>query len=100
MSGGSKVRAASGIKQKADVWQDVTVVLEGGKKLSYYVDGRLVSSAETTLTASAVIGTENISGYLAKSLYSDPNFGGAIDDFKVWNRALSSEEINSGGGTS
>ena len=89
----NKVRVTSSQKMESNTWKDVTVVLEGGNSLSYYIDGKLINSLKTTFNASDVKGTEELSGYIGKSFYSDPNFGGAIDDFKIWDRALTAEEI-------
>lgn len=89
----NKVRVTSGIKQESNQWREITVVLKGGESLSYYMDGKLINSLNTTFQASDVMGTEEVSGFLGKSFYSDPNFGGLIDNFKVWDRALASEEI-------
>ncbi len=40
-----------------------------------------------------MFGTNNIAGYLGKSFYNDPYFGGQIDNFKVWNRAVTAADL-------
>lgn len=85
----STVRAAGKLD---NAWHDIAVVLQGGKQLAYYEDGRLVGTSATTLTAADVIGTSQ-SGYLGKSFYSDPYLNGAIDDFAVYSSALSPLQV-------
>ena len=91
-SGGvrSTVRATGNLDTGG--WHDVVVVLQGGKRLSYYLDGRLIGAVATTLTASDVIGTSQ-SGYLGKSFYPDPYLDGAIDDFAVYARAFTALDV-------
>jgi uncharacterized protein len=79
--------------QRANTWVDVAVVVEGGNYLAYYLDNNLIQKVQTTLTAADFIGTDSLSGYLAKSFYDDPYYGGLIDDFAVWDRALSGAEL-------
>ncbi len=74
------------------VWKHMAVVLngEGG---SLYVDGALVTgSAGITLRPSDLGATKN--DYIGRSQFStDPYFDGRIDDFRVYNRALTAAEI-------
>lgn len=88
---------ANGGTPAKNTWVDVAVVLRGGKSLSYYLDGKLVKRTDTTLVASQVKGTDDFTGYLGKSFYNDPYFGGAIDDFRMWNRAVATGELFGGG---
>lgn len=72
-------------------WASVAVVMEGkAKKL--YVDGSIVNETTSELLASSLGDTNQ--NYLAKSQYSgDSYFKGYIEDFAVYNKALTSEEI-------
>lgn len=83
----------SGANPVKDVWVTVSVVVKGGKSITYYRDGKVVKQVATSLTAADFIGTSDFAGYLGKSFYNDPYFGGAIDDFKVWNSALTASEL-------
>lgn len=89
----STVAAARGDTPAKGVWVTATAVLRGGKSLSYYLDGKLVAKTSTTLTAGQVKGADDFTGYLGKSFYSDPYFGGEIDDFRIWDRAVSAGEL-------
>lgn len=76
-----------------NTWVHVDVVVKGGKSIAYYLDGELIKQVSTTLTAADFVGTNNIAGYLGKSFYNDPYFGGQIDNFKVWNRAVTAADL-------
>ena len=73
----------------------MTVTLDTTRdRLTTYLDGALVGSAETTITAGALLsGSATRSGYIGKSFYADPLFGGAVDDFRVYDDALSAEQV-------
>jgi uncharacterized protein len=90
---GAKTSLYHTAPQSANQWVDVAVVVEGGSYLAYYLDGKLVQKVPTTLTAADFIGTNSFSGYLAKSFYDDPYYGGLIDSFTVWDRALMAAEL-------
>ncbi|NGO43714.1 LamG-like jellyroll fold domain-containing protein [Streptomyces ureilyticus] len=79
----------------ADKWQTVTVTLDtSAGRLTTYVDGVAVSSAETSIKARDVLeSSATAAGYIGKSLWPDPLLEGAVDDFTVWHAALSSEEV-------
>jgi hypothetical protein len=56
------------------------------------VDGAQVGqNTAMTLNPSSLGSTTN--NYIGKSQYSDPNLNGAIDQFYIYNRALSAAEI-------
>lgn len=93
--------AASGKLSEADTWMNATMVFRDGESLTYYVDGEAVAATSVKDTANAqravaalFAGTSDSSGYIGKSFFgSDPYFGGEIDDFRVWNTALTSVQI-------
>jgi hypothetical protein len=70
-------------------WVHVTAVLHGnvGK---LYVDGALVATNAVTLNPNSFNPSVN---YIGKSQWPDPLFSGRMDDFQVYNRALSDFEI-------
>lgn len=75
-------------------WSHVAVVLKSGQSIATYLNGVEVARSATTLTGAAALGNTTASGYLGRSFFSaDPNFAGAIDDFRVYNAALSSEDL-------
>ncbi|MFC5469583.1 LamG-like jellyroll fold domain-containing protein [Cohnella suwonensis] len=102
-AGGSGLRFAistggSGAEQQLNaaalttgVWKHVAITLSGttGK---LYVDGvEAASNSSMTLKPSS-LGNTNLN-YIGKSQYADPNLNGVIDDFRIYNRALSASEI-------
>lgn len=72
-------------------WQKVDIVIDG-TNMKLYVDGALLSENENIGITTSAMGTGIIS-YLGKSFYNDPYFKGSFDNFKVYNRALSAQEI-------
>ncbi|KOV61383.1 hydrolase [Streptomyces sp. NRRL WC-3618] len=89
MIGGSPLTAGE--------WQHVTVTLDGATETAIlYVNG-----AETARVSGVTIkpsdlydASKDYSGYIGKSLYSpDPYFGGEVDDFRIYNRALTPAEV-------
>ncbi len=72
-------------------FKSIAVVMDGKSK-KMYVDGEIVSETTGELLASSLGDTNQ--NYLAKSQYSgDAYFKGYIEDFKVYAKALSSDEI-------
>ena len=72
-------------------WQKIDIVIDG-VTMKLYIDGLLVSENDNTGITTSNFGTGVIS-YLGKSFYDDPYFNGSFDNVKVYNRALSEEEI-------
>ncbi|MFT9397039.1 MAG: family 43 glycosylhydrolase [Bifidobacterium psychraerophilum] len=78
-------------------WHTITVVFNE-RTQRVYSDGALIGS---NISSNPVnwLGTD-LMAYLGKSFYAaDGYFKGSIDDVKVWNRALSSEELVSDDGS-
>jgi hypothetical protein len=79
----------------ADAWKTVTVTLDtSAGRLTTYLDGVAVSSAETDVKAKDLLdASATAAGYIGKSFWPDPLLKGAIDDFTVWHSALSPEQV-------
>ncbi|MDD3413788.1 MAG: family 43 glycosylhydrolase [Lachnospiraceae bacterium] len=76
-----------------NVWKNITLVLTEDK-MSLYVDGVLANENTSLGTNICDLGS-SLSAYLGKSFYSgDGTFKGYFDNVKVYNRALSDNEIN------
>ncbi len=74
-------------------WHHIAVVIDADSMmLTLYVDGQAVDSTETgTLPADLGQTTQN---WLARSQYTaDPYFAGSLDEFRIYNRALSAGEV-------
>ena len=70
-------------------WKTLTVTLDTtADRLTTYLDGVAVGSVTTPITASSLLTTTTRSGYIGRSFYPDPYFAGAVDDFAVYDLAL------------
>ncbi len=82
-------------------WANVTLVFQPGQRLSYYVNGQLDGAdadlTGITQTIDAALGQNGVGGYLGRSFWDDPFYVGAIDDVRIWNSALSADDIRSVG---
>ncbi|KUL46506.1 family 43 glycosylhydrolase [Streptomyces regalis] len=78
-------------------WRHVTVTLDGATgTMVLYVDGIQAARATgvTTKPSELYDANKDYSGYIGRSLYSaDPYFGGEVDDFRIYDRALTSAEV-------
>ncbi|MFF8974510.1 family 43 glycosylhydrolase [Streptomyces sp. NPDC014995] len=78
-------------------WRHVTVTLDGATgTMILYVDGveAARTTGVTTKPSELYDSAKDFSGYVGRSLYSaDPYFGGEMDDFRVYDRALSAAEV-------
>ncbi|MFD9935151.1 LamG-like jellyroll fold domain-containing protein [Streptomyces massasporeus] len=93
--GGAEAQVRGYAPLPADEWRTVTVTLDtSAGRLTTYLDGVAVSSAETGIKAKDLLdASATAAGYLGKSFYPDPLLKGAIDDFTVWHSALSPEQV-------
>jgi hypothetical protein len=74
-------------------WHHVAAVIDGmSNTMQLYVDGGLVASGTTTRVPKDLgNATQN---WLGKSQWAeDPLFAGALDEFRIYNRALSEREV-------
>ena len=67
-------------------------VTQSGNTCSIYINGALVATTTSITIKPSAIGSTN-QNYLGKSQWNDPMFKGAIDEFKIYSRALSASEI-------
>ncbi|MGW1954469.1 family 43 glycosylhydrolase [Streptomyces sp. NPDC001920] len=77
-------------------WRHVTVTLNGSTgTMVLYVDGVEAARTTTTIKPSELYDADkDYTGYLGRSLYAaDPYFGGEVDDFRVYGRALTAAEV-------
>lgn len=83
----------------SNTWKHVAMVINSDQHtVSLYVDGvKVGSNNNITIKPSDLHdGTKDYSGYIGKSFYpGDPYFGGEVDDFRIYNRALTAVEIAS-----
>ena len=76
-------------------WHHLAVVLREGAPYTgeLYVNGTLAGS-NTAMTLHAADLGPTANNFIGKSQFADPYFAGLIDDFRVYRRALSAEQIN------
>nr|WP_244211561.1 LamG-like jellyroll fold domain-containing protein [Streptomyces antibioticus] len=93
--GGAEAKVSGYAALPADQWRTVTVTLDSSaRRVTTYLDGVVVSSAGTDVKARDLLdGSATAAGYIGRSLYPDPLFKGAIDDFAVWHTALTPEQV-------
>ena len=90
-SGGGQQSVNSSSVVPINGWHHVAVTL-AGTACSLYVDGAQVGSGTITITPSQ-LGSLN-ANYLGKSQWSaDPYLSGRVDDFRIYNGALSTDQI-------
>ncbi|MGW1777795.1 family 43 glycosylhydrolase [Streptomyces sp. NPDC002143] len=77
-------------------WRHVTVTLDGTTgTMVLYVEGIEAARTTTSIKPSELYdANKDYSGYIGRSLYSaDPYFGGEVDDFRIYDRALTAAEV-------
>ncbi|WP_308492160.1 PxKF domain-containing protein [Microbacterium terrisoli] len=72
-------------------WSLVTITVAGTTG-TMYVNGQVVAT-NTAMTVHPSAFGQSTRNYLGKSQYNDPALNGALDDFNIYNRALSPAEI-------
>ena len=71
-------------------WQHVAVIFNrSNSQIKFYVNGQ--SEGSTTRSSSIPITTSNL--YIGSNANLDRTFDGIIDEVKIWNRALTGDEI-------
>jgi hypothetical protein len=88
-SSGSEVNLNGGSALPLNVWTHLAGTFDGAM-LKLYVNGQLVGSLATTAPIDATGGVLRIGG---DSVWAGDYFPGAIDEARIYNRALSAEEI-------
>jgi len=57
-----------------------------------YINGNVVGTNEAITTTPASLGSTT-QNYIGKSQYNDPTINGSVDDFRIYSRALTPEDI-------
>lgn len=92
---GDEKTVQSSTKLTADRWYSITSVIDAETKtLSYYIDGVKVGEALDTNMSLAQL-TDQSRNTIGLAPYNDPLFEGSVSNFRVYDRALSSEEVKS-----
>ncbi|MCX5088397.1 glycoside hydrolase family 127 protein [Streptomyces sp. NBC_00365] len=75
-----------------DRWVHVAVAYGGGTAV-LYVDGQEAGRNTQVTVEPRYFGNHIRAGYLSRSQYADPYLRGAVDDFRVYGRTLTAEEV-------
>jgi len=94
--GEQSVKASSNILV-VDTWTHIALTCHfdestGLGSLIMYINGSPVASKLNVTTTPASMGT-TLQNYIGKSQYADPTINGKIDDFRVYSRALTADDI-------
>lgn len=91
--------AGAGAEQRIDAaplptdrWVHVAVTYGGGTAV-LYVDGQEVGRNAQVTVDPRYFGNHIRAGYLGRSQYADPCLRGAVDDFRVYGKTLTAEEV-------
>ncbi|HUO06846.1 MAG TPA: LamG-like jellyroll fold domain-containing protein [Phycisphaerae bacterium] len=90
---GTEQRIDSSTAISTGVWTNIAVTLSGTNATLYINGVNVGSNANMTLNP-ASLGITNLN-YLGKSQFPDPALSGSIDDFRIYNRALTQSQIQS-----
>jgi len=93
-NGGSEQGMTYNYAVPLNTWTHFAIT-QSGNTCSMYINGALVSTNTGVTIKPSTIGAMN-QNYLGKSQWPDPMFKGSIDEFKIYNRALSAAEIVEG----
>ena len=77
-----------------DTWYNVAITLDSSKNLAFYLNGTLLNKLKVSSYLSSSSGLK--SSVLGSNRFSTNSFfNGIIDEFRIYNRALNSEEVKS-----
>jgi hypothetical protein len=89
--GEERISVGAGKELPSGVWKHVAFTLNG-RTGKLYIDGILMATkTDFTIKPSDLGVTTN--NFIGKSVFSDPNLDGKVDDFRIYNRALREAEI-------
>lgn len=79
-------------KLSAGAWHQLTFTLEGSVG-NLYVDGELVQTKEDFTTNPSRLG-HTVDNYIGKPTWPDPHLKGMVDEFRLYNYALTQEQVH------
>ncbi|WP_261301757.1 family 43 glycosylhydrolase [Paenibacillus andongensis] len=92
-SWGSEQEVKATTDSIAGKWMNIKLVVTP-TSMAIYKDGRLLNKNKNVNISMSDLGRDLLA-YLGKSFYNDPYFKGYFDNIKVYNRALTDQEIES-----
>jgi hypothetical protein len=95
---GGEQQLTGGGQLPLNTWSHVAVTVSGNTGTLYLNGNPVATNPNMTLHPSNLGNTNQ--NWIGRSQYADPNLNGAVDDFQIYNRALSGSEIGGlAGGT-
>jgi fibronectin type 3 domain-containing protein len=91
VNGAAEQGVDSSVALTAGAWSHVAVTLSGNT-MTLYVNGAVAGTNTNVTARPSQLGSTTLN-YLGKSQFNDPYLNGALDDFRIYNRALSASEI-------
>lgn len=76
---------------QANTWHHLTATIEPGYRMAVYVDRRLAAESTQSVIPMVFGGTEPLSVGLNQGYY----FAGSLDELRLYNRALTADEVSS-----
>jgi Concanavalin A-like lectin/glucanases superfamily len=92
-NGGGAEQQVTASQELPTGWHHVAVTLEGDTGTLWLDGASIASNTSVTLNPSSLGNTTN--NWLGRSQYGDPFLNGAIDEFQIFDRALTQAEIQS-----
>ncbi|ROP26553.1 LamG-like jellyroll fold domain-containing protein [Pseudokineococcus lusitanus] len=93
VNGNAEVGVSGGSKLPTGSWVQATTVLDGSTVV-YYVNGLEVGRQSAALDLDAVLHADGTSGRIGRAFWEGhPFFDGAVDDFQVFDAAMSPEQV-------
>ncbi|MBF4461304.1 MULTISPECIES: LamG-like jellyroll fold domain-containing protein [unclassified Rathayibacter] len=102
LRGGGETGASSTSALPKDQWVNVTATMDGST-IALYLNGLQVASAPASVDLAAQLysASASTSGNIGRALWNvHPYYDGAIDDFRVYNRALTAAQVRGLAGSS
>jgi hypothetical protein len=90
-NGGSEQAVTFGYTFPLNTWNHFAVT-QAGNTANLYINGELVASNNSVTLKPSDLGITN-QNYIGKSQWNDPLLKGSIDEFKIYNYALSNAEL-------
>ena len=90
---GGEQQVNYGTELSTGTWTHVAITLSGGTATLYVNGTAVASNTSMTLTPSSLGSTGN--NWIGRSQFGDPDLNGSVDEFQIYNRALSAAEVQS-----
>lgn len=90
---GSTNAATTGTKATSDLALYTTVISGTNSTMSFYLNGKQVGDVTYTIPAGGLTNYGDLVAYIGKSSYADPNSKLDVDDYAVYDTAISAADV-------